>query len=281
MRNSTSSSTASDGGTSTAIFTVASGVATNPKPQVTSLAPASAIVVTYPATIYIYGKDFVSNSTVTFAGVPQPVTTPSDAGQLTITLKVPDHATAGVFPVAVTNPTPGGGTSTFNFTVLAAQPPQPAVTSFSTSQRTYVSGDQFELAYSTLSGATSGNFDLMITILSAASGTTYFYYNNPSDSNSQWLHTTQGPAATGVPKTSDGIRIPSDGSTFPITSDVPSGDYHVKAYFSIVNANQPIGAVAEADFSVATDTPAGGWLRRYGRFRFSYGEPGAVFADVP
>ena len=254
------------GGSSTSIFTVASGTGSNPQPLVTSLTPSATVVGSAITVLSILGSNFMSNSAVTFAGSPHAITTPFDAGQLTITLNASDLAKAGTFPVVVTNPGPGGGpsactatTSSCNFTVLNPTPSQPAVTAVSAPQRVYVVGDQFELNYAVLAGPTSQtNYDLMITVLSLASGTTYYYYDNSSDTN-EWLHTTpRGAVQNYIPQSGNNFHIPSDPSAFQITSDVPSGDYHVKAYFSPVNANQQIGTSAETDFSVATNTAAGG-----------------------
>jgi hypothetical protein len=120
-------------------------------------------------------------------------------------------------------------------------------------------GDQFSMSYTTLAGAAAGTFDLMIQFLSLASGNTYYYYDDPSDYNSEWLHSTARAAWTGTPQTGGPFTIPAAGaSAFQVTSDVPSGDYHIKGYFSKAGANQPVGAVAETDFSVATSTSPGG-----------------------
>ena len=255
------------GGTSTATFTVASGNGSNPQPQVTSLTPSAAVVSgSAPITLSILGNNFMSNSTVTFAGSSHQVITPNDAGLLTINLTATDLAKIGTFPVVVTNPGPGGGsttcaptTSSCTFTVLSPTPSQPAATAISTTQRTYVAGDQFQLKYAVLSNpASQTKYDLMIAVLSLASGTTYYYYDNPSDTN-EWLHTTAGAAVPNyVPQSGNNYQIPSNPTAFQISSSVPTGYYHVKAYFSPVNANQPIGTSAETDFSVATSTAAGG-----------------------
>jgi len=243
------------GGTSEAIFTVGNA-SSIPQPQITSLKPSSAPAGTNLLVLSILGKNFLPNCTVTFNGSSQKVTTPFDAGQLTTQLSPSDIAKTGIFPVVVTNPGPGNLSSTFDFTVLDLQPSQPAVTSVSTIDRVYVVGAPFEIDYTVLAGTASGTFDLMMTIVSLASGKTYYYYDDASDPNSRWLHTKQGSAATGIPKTGS-FPIPTDPSAFQITDSVPTGDYHVKAYFSTVGANQPAGAIAETDFSVATSTPAG------------------------
>jgi uncharacterized protein (TIGR03437 family) len=245
------------GGTSEASFTVTGTTSSNPQPQITSLFPSSAAAGASSLVLSIFGKNFLPNSTVTFNGSSRAVTTPFDAGLLTITLTAPDLARTGVFPVTVTNPGPGNLSGSFNFTVLASKPSQPAVTSILTNERVYVVGDEFTMTYAVLAGAASGAFDLMIAVQSLASGNTYYYYDDASDSNSRWLHSTPGAASTGIPWTGQ-FTVPSDPSDFQITANVPSGDYHIKAYFSQVGVNQPVGAIAEGDFSVATSTPAGG-----------------------
>jgi hypothetical protein len=245
------------GGTAEALFTVAGSTPTNPQPQITSLNPSSVTAGTNSVGLSILGKNFLSNCTVTFNGSSRTVVTPYDAGQLTVALGKTDLANTGTFIVKVTNPSPGNLSSTFNFSVLDPKPPQPAVTSISTSKRVYVVGDQFAMNYATLAGAAPGSFDLMIALVSLATNNTYYYYDDATDSNSRWLHTTPRPAWAGIPQTGQST-VPADPSAFQITDNVPTGDYHAKAYFSKTGANLPAGATAETDFSVATDTAAGG-----------------------
>jgi uncharacterized protein (TIGR03437 family) len=243
------------GGTSEAIFMVGTG---SFQPKVTSLNPSSAVVGANLPVLTVLGEYFLPNPTVTLNGSPRSIATPSDAGRLTVTLNKQDLTKAGVFPVVVTNP---GGTASnaLNFTVLDAKPAQPAVLSVSTTKRVYLVNDQFSMGYTTLAGAAAGTFDLMIQFLSLASGNTYYYYDDPSDSNNEWIHSAVRAAWTGTPQTGGPFTIPAAGaSAFQVTSDVPSGDYHIKAYFSKAGANQPVGAVAETDFSVATSTSPGG-----------------------
>jgi hypothetical protein len=86
-------------------------------------------------TLTINGTGFLSTSTVTFNSVAHTATYVS-ASQLTISLTTADLATAGSYPVVVTNPAPGGGSSTaVNFTVTATNP-VPTVTSLSPSSLT-------------------------------------------------------------------------------------------------------------------------------------------------
>jgi uncharacterized repeat protein (TIGR03803 family) len=95
------------GGTSSAVnFTV-----NNLAPTLTSLSPASAVVGTVSLTLTLTGTNFLASSTVTYNGVGHTATFLSST-QLTILLSTTDLATAGSYPVMVTNPTPGGGNST-------------------------------------------------------------------------------------------------------------------------------------------------------------------------
>lgn len=107
-----------------------SSSAQNPTPTITSLSPSSAPVGTSSASITISGSGFLATSSVTFNGVAHTATYVSPT-QLTISLATADLATAGTDPVVVTNPAPGGGSSSaVNFTVVANNP-VPAITSLS------------------------------------------------------------------------------------------------------------------------------------------------------
>jgi probable HAF family extracellular repeat protein len=100
-------------------FTVAAVGGSNPVPSITSLSPSSLTVGATPQNLTINGTGFLSNSTVTFNGIAH---TPAfvSASQLTISLTSADLATAGTFPVVVSNPSPGGGASNpVNFTVTS------------------------------------------------------------------------------------------------------------------------------------------------------------------
>src|ERR1017187_3933205 len=89
----------------------------NPAPTISSLAPASATAGAGAQTLTINGTNFLGTSTVTYNGVGHTATFVS-ASQLTISLTTGDQATAGTYPVVVTNPSPGGGASSaVNFTV--------------------------------------------------------------------------------------------------------------------------------------------------------------------
>jgi uncharacterized protein (TIGR03437 family) len=94
----------------------------NPQPLITSLSPALIQAGSGPLTLTINGSGFISSSSVTFDGVPH---TPSfvNGSQLGITLSVSDLAAPGSFPVIVSNPTPGGGSSNAAFLLISSSTP--------------------------------------------------------------------------------------------------------------------------------------------------------------
>jgi hypothetical protein len=108
-------------------FTVS---ATNPVPTVASLSPSSLTAGATAQTLTINGTGFMSSPTVTYNGAAHAAAYVSGS-QLTISLTTADLATAGAYPVVVTNPAPGGGSSAaVNFTVSASNP-RPTITSLS------------------------------------------------------------------------------------------------------------------------------------------------------
>jgi uncharacterized repeat protein (TIGR03803 family) len=91
-------------------FTV-TGSSGNPVPTIaTPLVPASLPAGSAAQTLSINGTGFLPSSTVTFNAVGH-ATIFVGATQLTISLTSADLATAGTYPVVVTNPAPGGGSS--------------------------------------------------------------------------------------------------------------------------------------------------------------------------
>lgn len=105
-----------------------SSAASNPVPSISSLSPVSANQGAAAQTLTITGNNFLSSSTVTYNGAAHTAAYVS-ATQLTIQLSASDQATAGNYPVVVSNPAPGGGSSSpANFAVNA---PTPAISSLS------------------------------------------------------------------------------------------------------------------------------------------------------
>lgn len=89
----------------------------NPSPLLGSLSPSNATTGGAAFTLTVNGSGFVPTSVVKFNGTAE---TTTFVGSAQVTASIPASAihTAGTFPVTVTNPLPGGGTSSsLNFTV--------------------------------------------------------------------------------------------------------------------------------------------------------------------
>jgi Subtilase family len=83
----------------------------NPVPAVTILAPNNALAGSGAFTLTVTGTNFVSTSVVNFNGVAR-ATSFQNSTQVSATILSGDVASGGAFPVTVTSPAPGGGTST-------------------------------------------------------------------------------------------------------------------------------------------------------------------------
>jgi hypothetical protein len=88
---------------------------TSPAPTLSTLSPASAQTGT-TTSVTLTGTGFNTTSVVNFNGA---TLTPVFTSITSLTVSLPAPGTAGVYPVSVTNPTPGGGTSgSQNFTAV-------------------------------------------------------------------------------------------------------------------------------------------------------------------
>ena len=105
----------------------------NPAPALATLSQTSATVGAAPFVLTVNGSDFVGGSVVRFDGKDR-VTTFVSETELSAQLVAADLQTAGVFPVNVFNPAPGGGLSgALDFTV---NNPAPSVSAISPSAKT-------------------------------------------------------------------------------------------------------------------------------------------------
>lgn len=82
------------------------------------------------ATITVTGSGFVPASVVSLAASARP-TTYVNANTLTLAATVADQAKTGTFPVLVSNPTPGGGTSSVVYLNIVTPPVTPVITAIS------------------------------------------------------------------------------------------------------------------------------------------------------
>jgi hypothetical protein len=98
------------------------GNTSNPVPSVSSLSPTSLAAGSAAHTLVISGTGFNGSSTVTYNGVAHTVTS-ATATQLYTAVSASDISATGSFPVVVTNPAPGGGSSgPVNFDVVTGTP---------------------------------------------------------------------------------------------------------------------------------------------------------------
>ena len=94
----------------------------NPLPAITSLSPTTAAAGSQVQSLYVNGTNFLSTSTVTYNGVLHNSSLQSPT-QIQIALAPNDVAATGSYPVVVTNPSPGGGSSApVNFSVVTGTP---------------------------------------------------------------------------------------------------------------------------------------------------------------
>lgn len=97
-----------------------SGSTPNPAPVINNISPSGATAGAQSQAVAINGSGFLSSSTATYNGAAKAVAFVSSS-QLTISLDASDLATTGIYPIVVTNPSPGGGPSnTVNFIVAAS-----------------------------------------------------------------------------------------------------------------------------------------------------------------
>ena len=209
---------AAPGGGTTANFLFNISSAPNPVPTLTSIAPTSGTAGGAAFTLTVTGTNFVANSVVNFNGAAKTTTVVSGT-QLTAAITTADIATAGSFPVTVTNPAPGGGTTTaINF---AVNNPIPGITTLSP-------------AGGLVGGAA---FTLTVNGTGFVNGSTVNY--NGSARVTTFVSSTQVAAAITA------ADIAAVG-TFPVTvtNPVPGGGTSVAVNFNVTNPPPTITTIA-------------------------------------
>jgi hypothetical protein len=253
----------------------------NPVPTVASLSPSSLTAGAAAQTLTINGTGFLSNSTVTFNGASHADTYLS-ASQLTISLSTADLATAGSYPVVVTNQAPGGGPSVaFSFTVSATNP-VPTVTSLSPSSLTagataqtltingtgflatstvtfngvahtpaYVSASQLTISLTTADLASAGSFPVVVTNPAPGGGSSVPVSFTVTATNPIPTISLLAPASLAVGATPQTLTI--NGTGFLSQSTVTfNGVAHMPTYMS---AGQLTISLTNTDFASAGSFP--------------------------
>lgn len=100
----------SGGGTSTDSTSTTDSSVASGKPVIAAMFPATTYAGSSAQTLTIVGSGFVNGATVSFNGISRPATYVS-ATHLTAELTTEEQATAGTYPVIVTNPEPSSGIS--------------------------------------------------------------------------------------------------------------------------------------------------------------------------
>jgi hypothetical protein len=97
-------------------------VAPNPTPALSSSSPSSACSGAGGFTLVATGTSFVSGARLFFGGAER-ATTFLGATQVSAAIPTSDLTSAGTYPITVSNPSPGGGTSNaVNFAVVQSHP---------------------------------------------------------------------------------------------------------------------------------------------------------------
>lgn len=144
-------------------------VVSNPVSVITTLSPSQVLSGNPGLTLTVNGSNFISGSVVRWNGSDR-VTTFVSSTQLTAAITASDLATAGVFPVTVFNPSPGGGLSNaLNFTVKETVPPTVTLAAPNGGEKLYI-GTPFLIQW-----ASSDNVGVVSqdVLLSANGGSTY------------------------------------------------------------------------------------------------------------
>jgi hypothetical protein len=258
----------------------------NPVPAITSLSPASATAGAAAQTLTINGSGFISSSTVTYNGIGHAATY-VNATQLKITLSTGDQATAGIYAVVVTNPTPGGGASnSVNFTV---NNPLPTLTSLSPASATtgaaatpvtitgtkfvststasfngavhtttYVSATQLKITLSTSDLATGGTYAVVVTNSTPGGGTSNslnFTVNNPAPTLTSLSPTSATAGTTTQTLTINGTNFVSNSAvTYHSVAHTPTFVSSTQLTITLSGSDLATGGT----YGVAVTNPAPG-----------------------
>ena len=193
-------------------FTVnqsAANISNNPTPVLTSLLPSSATAGSAAFTVTVNGTGFVAGAVVTFNGTAR-ATTFVSATQLTAAILASDVSNAGTAPVTVTNPTPGGGTSSAVSLTISSPSIGSYTLSSNTAPQTIFPGGSAQ--YSITATAMNGTYANPIALSASGlpSGATAIFAPaslTPGSSTASSILTIQTTPAIAVARRAPGISL--------------------------------------------------------------------------
>jgi IPT/TIG domain-containing protein/WD40 repeat protein len=186
-------------------------------PRIAALVPPDVIAGGGDLTLTIQGSRFASGAQVTWAGKPTAATLVDDT-QIQIAVSASDVAAIGSFPVIVTNPGPGGGTSVpRDFVVRGLADPAGVLA------RVSVTDAGAEIPFGGQSGFIS-NDGRYVTFASSSNGVVATDANNNTD---VYVRDTCRGAAAGCTPTSIPLSLKPDGTFSSLNvggESIASGD---------------------------------------------------------
>jgi len=108
--------------------TLTVNLGTLPVPTLNSMNPTTIVAGSFDFALTAFGNNFASTAVLNFNGAPMPTTTASNAQSVTAKIPASAVANAATVQITVTNPPPGGGTSTALPFSITVPNPLPTIT---------------------------------------------------------------------------------------------------------------------------------------------------------
>ncbi len=227
------------GGTSSGVTVTIAG---NPVPTLTSISPTSASTGSSAVTLTATGTNFLSTSTVNWNGTAL-ATTYTNSTTLSAQVPSTDLETAGTASVTVTNPAPGGGTSSAAaFTINGT-----TTTVVNVVANSLAWDPVNEVIYLSLpsTDTTNGNTVQILDPTTGALGTAVFAGSEPNllsvSATSQYLYVSQNGASTVQVLTLPDLG--SSGTTIELGSSPNDGALYAMDLQAAPNADGTVAVV--------------------------------------